>query len=384
MLVFALLIATFMVTVSGVGLISSAVDQGIVLRSLNRTRALHLSEAGLDLAIRRLQANPDYTGEAYAPLSDPVGGYTILVTPDGPSDRLVQITGFSPSNDPNSRGYSTATIEAMVRLSKLAGPGYGVMGEESVRMDGFGDGETPKLDSYDSRQGPYNPQTARANVRLGTNANAERSMTLTGPVTIRGDVVLGPGSDPAQTLWMAPKEWVTIEGSVSVSSQRLPLESVELPMLSDEGFLHIAGHDVVTLPGGQYRFRTIHITGNGQLVFTGPAEVYVEEDVHISGNGIRTADQLPPNLTFYVTGEKVVVQGRTDLYAKIVAPHASVELSGDVGLFGQASGREVVVTGGSVIHYDEALNVYDEALNPSRDSDLLRATLLSWSEVDAE
>lgn len=382
MLVFALLIATFIVTVSGAGLISSAVDQGIVLRSLNRVRALHLSEAGLDLALRNLQANPDYTGAAYALLSDQVGGYMIQVTPQSPSDRLIQITGFSPSDDPTSRGYSTATIEAMVRLSQLAGPGYGIMGEESVRIEGFGDHEAPKLDSYNSRQGPYDSQTARANVRLGTNANAERSMALTGPVTIRGDVVLGPGSDLSSTLWMAPKEWVTIEGSVSVSSQRLPSESVEMPLLPDEGRLHIAGHEVVTLPGGQYRFHEIHITGNGQLVFTGPAEVYVEEDVHISGNGIRTADQLPPNLTLYVAGEKVVVHGKTDLYAKIVAPHAAVALSGNACLFGQASGREVIVNGGSAIHYDEALNLYDVTLNPPREDDDLEASVLSWREVD--
>ncbi len=256
------------------------------------------------------------------------------------------------------------------------------MGEESVRIEGFGEHETPKLDSYNSRQGPYDSNTARANVRLGVNAYDERSMSLTGPVTIRGEVVLAPGSDISSTLWMAPKEWVTIEGSVSVSSQRLPVESVEMPLLPDEGSLHVAGNEVVTLPGGQYRFQEVHITGHGQLVFTGPAEVYVEGDVHIAGDGIRTADQLPPNLALYATGERVVVQGRTDLYAKVVAPHASVELSGSACLFGQASGREVIVNGGSTIHYDEALNLYDVALNPPREDDALETYVLSWREVD--
>lgn len=381
MLVLALLIMGLVVTWDMALLGRAALELQTSGRALNQVRAFHLSEAGLDASLLQLRANPSYTGTEATAIGNGSGGYSVGIIPLGSSLRLIRTTGWFPSNDPAAYGYAARTIETVVQLAEQPGPGNGVLGDVSARFDGGG-GDEAMLDSYDSRQGPYVPDQARANVRLWTNAHEEGAVTLVGGVTIKGDVVLGPGSDPALTLRQTPAGWNAVTGSVSVAEAQASLEPVDMPSLPDGGVLRISGHEVVTLPGGQYRFREIRITGHGQLIFTEPAEVYVDEEVQIAGNGVVTADQRPPNLTFYVTGPHVVVSGQADLYAKIVAPHATVELAGDGDLYGAVSGRDIIVRGQAAVHYDEALTIYDIALNPPRDGDSLQAHALSWREVD--
>ena len=369
---------------SAVMLTRSVVEGRAGLRSANQARAFYLGEAAVDLAIQALRTNPVYAGTAYTTLGNGLGGYSVEVAPDGPTLRVIRATGFYPSNDPAALGYSAKTIESVVQIAQVPGPGYGVLGDRSVQFEGWeAEGEEGMmLDSYDSRSGPYGSSGLGANVRLCTNEQEEEAIALMGQVTIRGDVVLGPGSDPEKTLWQMPKSWILIGGVVSVAETEAPVEPVDMPTLPDGGRLHISGHEVVTLPGGLYRFRGMHISGQGQLVFTGPVQVYVEEDVHISGNGITTADQLPPNLTLYVKGSHVSISGDADLFATLHAPYATIEISGNGDLYGALTGREVFVHGRGDIHYDEALNSYDTALNPPRDHDPLQVTTLSWRELD--
>ena len=63
---------------------------------------------------------------------------------------------------------------------------------------------------------------------------------------------------------------------------------------------------------------------------------------------------------------------------------APILFPGNGDLYGAVTGREIVVHGRGNIHYDEALNLYDEALNPPDSRDPLRATVLSWRELDPQ
>ncbi len=367
----------------------SVIEQRASHSSLSLARAFHLSESGVDLAIHELRVDPNYTGVMYTDLGTGSGGYSIEVISDGLSSWIIRSTGFYPSNDPTAVDYAARTIETVVRVTKGTGPGYGVLGVQSVRFDGWGHGgirregrSSMKVDSYDSQRGPYTREGADGNLRVCTNGHEERAVALVGGVTINGDIVLGPGSDPDKTLWQVPKQWTSIGGSVSVAELEAPIELVEMPMLPNGGHLSISGHEVVTLPGGLYRFHDVQISGNGTLIFTGPAEVYVEEDVQISGKGeIDTASQLPANLALYVRGAHVSISGDADVFAKLVASNATVDISGNGDLYGAVTGREIIVRGRGDIHYDEALNLYDEALNPPRRGDPFRVSILSWREA---
>lgn len=387
--ILTLLIAGLLAMLSGGMLTRSVVEQRASRSSLSLARAFHLSESGVDLAIHELRADPNYTGAGYADFGTGSGGYSIDVIPDGLSSWVIRSTGFYPSNDPTAVDYAARTIETVVRVTKGIGPGYGVLGVQSVRFDGWGHDDirrggrsSMKVDSYDSQRGPYTREGADGNLRICTNGYEEKVIALVGGVTINGDIVLGPGSDPDKTLWQVPKQWTSIRGSVSVAELEAPIELVEMPMLPDGGHLSLSGHDVVTLPGGLYRFHDLQISGNGTLLFTGPAAVYVEEDVQISGAGrIDTASHLPTDLALYARGAHVSISGDADLFAKVVAPNATVEISGNGDLYGAITGREIIVRGRGDIHYDEALNLYDEALNPPRRSDPFRVSILSWREA---
>jgi len=379
-LVLALILVWTLLMVSGSMLTRSLVEQRASLTSMNGTVALALAEAGLDVAIQALRTNPNYAGTAYQEFGKNLGGYTVQVVPDGSSRWIIQATGFYPSNPTNLLGTTTTTVMATVQRVKIAGPGHGVLGDRSVRFDGLDDDEV-RVDSYDSRQGTYSSQGSSGHVRVTTNEFRDRAITLLGKVVIMGDVVLGPGSDPEVTLRRLPNAWTSISGSVIVAKTTAPVEPVELPSLPERGRLQISGNEVVTLPGGLYRFRDIHISGKGQLVFTGPAEVYVEQRLQVGGSGVETAQQRPTNLSFYVKGSRVVLNSDTDLFAKITAPYATVEISGNGDVYGAVIGRDVVVRGGADIHYDQAVSLYDEALNPPSTGDPAQVSVLSWREV---
>ena len=341
---------------------------------------MYLAEGGLDVALHELKTTPQYAGVGYTALGVGTGGYALEVIPDGPSLRILRASGFYPSNDPAAAGYTVKTLEAVVQVSRGSGPGYAVLGERSVRLHGPVDDEVV-VDSYDSRETSA-PLSSGGNLRVCTNSAEDGAMTFISGVVVQGDVVLGPGSDPDRTLQRIPQHWTSISGSVRVAERRTPLEPIELPALPDRGPLHITGREVVTLPGGLYRFQELDISGNGRLVFTDRAEVYVEGNVRIAGEGITTAAQLPANLTLYVKGQRVAISGDTNLFLKLHAPDATVEMASRGDLYGAVSGREVIVHGQGDIHYDQALNTYDKALNPPEETDPYHVSVLSWREAD--
>jgi len=364
--IMALFVVGIAAALSAATLTRGVMERRAALVTVALSKAFHLAEAGLDDAMQRLRVDPTYTGTTSSTLANDSGGYTLDVqtVQDQPSVRVVRSTGFCPSDGPTLAGSTTRTVEAVVEIRKAAGPGSGIVGDRSVQFDGLGNGtDGMTIDS-----------------RIRTNDKAARAVSLIGRVTVMGDVILGPGSEPEEVLWMTPRTWPSIRGSVIVATKTLPLEPVELPVLSDRGNLRISGQEVVTLPGGLYRFHDIRITGQGQLVFTGPAQVYVEQNLEIAGNGIRTTTNLPSDLAFYTTGQHVSISEDANLSAKLNAPYAAVDISTRGTIYGMVTGQDVVIRGPSHIRYDETLNIYDEALNPPGENDPVQIHLLSWRE----
>jgi len=359
----------------------STIEQRASERAARLAKAMFLAESGIDQAILALRTDPRYAGSGYTELGNQSGGYLIQVTSDGPSRWIIQSHGVFPQNDPRAFGYTAKAVEVVLETFTRGGPGYGILGNEGVRFNGGGH-EVVSIDSYDSRRGLYDHAQARANVRVATNANTDRAMTLVGKIDLKGELVVPAGCDPERILWQTPTTNDALLASVKIANGKVPVEPVELPGLQSLGRLQITGDETVTLEGGVYLFDEIHIAGKGRLEFTGPAEVYVKGDIQISGNGMATASSLPPNLTLYVTGSRVAISGKTRLFAKITAPHAEVDISGESELYGAVSGRHITVHGNCAVHYDEALNLYDEALNPSREGDPFEVNVLMWREVN--
>ena len=340
-------------------------------RTINRITAFHLAESGVDQAIVQLKNNLSYTGQGYTTLGR--GGYDIqITTPDpvaNPNLRLITTNGYTPNNLPSSYAYERRQVVAHVNFLPSVST-FAIFSDTNIQINGNAEART---DSYDSRKGSYASQTPGTNGNVGTNAIGVGSISLSGNVNIGGSVVVGPGGDPATVITETAN--VVIQGSTGAAPTTTILNPVVVPSnLTNLGALTAKGNDTVTLAGGTYWFTSVSITGKGKVNFTGPATVYVTGDVSIAGNGIETAQNLPPNLSINVAGtHNVSISGNGNFYGKLYVPDSPLSLSGNGQIFGALTGDSLNQSGTAQIHYDEALG------SPNSGS-ALRSTLRAWVE----
>ena len=346
--------ATVGFLVLGTTLAASALaEHRLSLRTLSELQAFYAAEAGLDQALVALRGDPGYPGAAYTPLYDAsgneIGGYSLTVVDVGNDQRAITVVGHYPSGDPNIPWYASATVMGRARLASSLFTGA-VFANQTVRITGNG-----TVDSYDSRDGPYCAAAAGSNGDVGTNGTANGAVTLTGNATVRGDAWVGPGADPNAA--------VTLTGNASITGQKLAMSAprVLAPVTIPDGLgcggnLSVCGNTTLTLPGGTYRYHNVSVSGNGRINFTGPATLYVSGTVSISGNGVTTAANSPPNLVIYVAGSgSVSVSGNGNFYGAVYAPQSMVSTTGNGARFGALIGNTVRITGNGGVHYDEAL-----------------------------
>lgn len=304
-------------------------------------------------------------GGGYEADLDPVPGRTGVF--------WVQTAGYSGGANPAVPGAQSRVLEAYVQVIPRSPFRYSAFGDERVTMSG-----NTSTDSYDSSQGRYRSSTAGTEGDIGTNATSSGSITLSGNVIVGGDAFVGPGGNPDTDIDASAN--VIISGTRGSLPVPEPLPPVTIPAgLTGSGDLSISGNQTVTLPGGTYWYDDISISGNGRLDFEGPAVLYLSGQLSVSGNGIGTAGDLPPNLTLYVAGnDNVGISGNANFYGAIYAPESRISLSGNGALFGGVVGREVSISGNSPVHYDVALQDAwgDVRLAPNH------VQVLSWSELD--
>ncbi len=373
----ALLISSYLVlAVLGVFSIALYSHEFTAIRSYERAqnlvRAFHLAESGVDLAITQLRQNSSYKGQDYAGFGK--GGYEVKVQipnasstpPESTSDptvRLITSTGHTPDNVASSYAYQRRQVVAYVRVS-TSPFNMALFAKRSITASG-----NAVIDSYDSKTG-----VVGSNGDLGTNGTSAGAITVSGNARVKGDAVVGPGADVSTAIVETAQ--AVIEGTKSAASSTATLNPVEIPGdLPDSGALSVSGRSVLTLPGGTYWYSSIDISGQAAVSFSGPAVLYVSGPVSISGQGIVTAGNLPPNLLIYVRGSPAVsVSGQGDFYGAIYAPDSPVTLSGNAAFYGAVVGDTIDNSGIELFRYDEALTT--TAGGPSN-----TVTLLAWTET---
>ena len=323
------------------------------LHTQNRIIAFHQAESGIDLAYATLKNNLAYTGQSYAALGSS-GGYQAQIDipdPTKPNMRRIMVAGFAPSNAAGSYAFERRQVVAYVNFSPQSRFNFALFSNTSIQMSG-----NAGTDSYDSRNGPYYPQTAGSDGDVGTNTIGGHMVMLSGNAQIKGDMMVGPGGNPTNVITMSGH--AVIQGSRTAAAAPKVLDPVSVPTgLVDQGSLSVSGNNTVTLGGGSYWYSSLSITGNGKVNFTGPATVYVTGNVSISGNGFGTSQDLPPNLTIQVAGARnVSLTGNGNFYGAIYAPASDISISGNGSLFGAIIGNTLQDSGNGKIHYDQALN----------------------------
>ena len=331
-------------------------------RNKNRMVAFNMAEAGIDLAIAQLTTDSNYAGTTGFTALDTgniQGGYTVavcppactgLTTPTDANTRLIVATGQSPSNNLTAKAYESRIVQAYAKLQPESPFLYSVFAEQSISMNG-----SPSIstDSYNSANGPYDSNTAGANGDVATDSIAGGAVNLTGNVTIHGDVVVGPYGNPATVISTGSN--VTITGTTSAALEPQNPQPITTSVNS-EGDLTVGSQTNYVLQAGTHRFSSINVSGGGMVTALGPVKIYVDGSVSVSGNGIITAGDAPPNFQIYVTTNSTFsISGNGNVYAAIYAPNAVVSNTGNGELFGAVVASTYTQSGNGQIHYDEAL-----------------------------
>lgn len=355
-------------------------------RNKNRIVAFNMAEAGLDLALTQLATNPAYTGtNGYVSMDTNTvrGGYqvTVTVAANNPNVRQIATSGFSPSNVNTTRGYETRAITSFAQLGASSNYDHAVFARNSVQMSG-----NALLDSYDSRLGPYQNQVATNRGHLGTNNNRAGFVMISGNANVKGNVTVGPGAPLTVTKsGNAQADAPTGPGSVITMSGNSIIQSVGglsepktfapvTPPPTNLGALNLSGNTIQQLQSGAYRYSSMSITGNAQLVPLGPVQIYVDGTVNVAGNGIVTVENKPSNLFLYSTGTATVkLSGNGNFYGVVHSPNSEVQHTGNGHIYGAVLSNNYHESGNGKVHYDEALKALGGNSQQGVD-------LLSWRE----
>jgi hypothetical protein len=234
-------------------------------------------------------------------------------------------------------------------------------------LDVRGDATT---DSFDSVEGPYNPNTARERGSICSDGPID---VLGNPI-VRGDALAGKD------------DVITVNGAAVVTGHRgnritplnlPPVDASEAAVNNDNdqappvwqgqswrdaiqanGDFRLNAGEVYDLPPGTYHLRNITLNGDSTLNIHGPTTIYVTGKILRAGTSVvNNNTQLARNLQFLSTGGTIDVSSNTPFYGVIYAPESRVTVDGDADLFGAVVGKTLKVIGNSGAHYDETLDM---------------------------
>jgi hypothetical protein len=370
----------------GVGALFSARTDLRTSGNLKTARqAFYIAEAGLSRAWQELNDGDGrndfdalwsatgnvslYDNESFAG-----GSHTVTATRlSGSGVKRVQITaiGCLPAAAPCPSGHSRAVLEAQLRRGSLFE--CVICATESVTLSAGA-----KIDSYDSRTGPYRSEAAARNGHVRSDGN----VVLSGATTVvDGNVLASTG--------VSITDGATVNGLVSEGAplQRPSPKAPCGPPFHDgsgvsggsynaeTGELRGAGSDAIMLLNGTYCFSSVTLADASTLTVNGPVRIHVMSPSSFAGGGMLNTTAAAENLTIYssvASADLGLTVGSGSLaYMTVYAPRAKITILGSGDFFGAVVGRTVVNVGAARLHYDEKLADNEEG----------NVALVSWREV---
>jgi len=241
-------------------------------------------------------------------------------------------------------------------------------------------------DSYDSRIAPYNPATAGSNGDLLSNGD----VTLASGTIVRGDVKSGANAyntdgvqgnvitDAPYTPPVPILECPTVGYTQDLG--RLPHGVTYDP---STGVLVVNGGGKLTLTGVFYYFSSITLTGGGTLTFDNGgrhADIWVSTTLKLSGGSIVNTSEQPTGLEIWACGSPAAPEewdlsgSGSNVYLSLYAPNHGLKVNGSGDIYGGFVVSTYTASGGSNVHFDEALTLvtgpvyrgtpYDVAVSP--------------------
>lgn len=363
--------------------------------SVDWSRILRIAEGGLDEAIQELRSGVDIDDDGIGYVEGTLDGgtYVVEIFPS-----WGEATEYVLTSVATVQGRSRA-VEATVHTASQSGASYGFFGADSVVVSGGA-----RLDSYDSRKGSYESQAvnsdplwnnwffAGSNGHVASNGNIR--VDFGGAVI--GDATPGPGGSVS-----VQEGWSTVTGSTAASTQSFELEVDPYAPPTTATTAFAMTRDTATLASGTHHFSSFSLDRRAKLLIDGHVKMYVDADFeiggqasielmpgatleievgegsfHVGGRGIVNETQLPKDLHVVHHGAgNVYLDGQSNFYGLVEAPHARIEATDKAEYFGALLGRELYLKGYVYFHRDES------AISVSSDETAFRVG--SWREFAA-
>lgn len=348
-------------------------------RFVARERAFWYAESGINHALARTNSE-DFNGwsgsnttRAYkTDLS--AGSYMVSLEGVGTPTVKALSTGYSQFK---GGGIEQRSIETVFKPQSPWE--FGAFGKYSLHLD-----SNALTDSYDSRDGPYDVDTAFQKGDVGTNGLL---LGIDSNANINGDVSTGPEGE------VIIKGKPTINGHVSHEND-IYLPPVTIPEDAESAgskgdFLQTEG--AKTIPADKVlRYDSFTVTSNAELnigdntviyvtgdfvlnsnsgiALDGSVKIYVDGNITISSNGIINSTTNTSDLMIFGSGpnaiakQQININSNSDFYGVLYAPEADVTLNSNADTFGSIVGGTIDIDSNSRLHYDEALQ--DLLYNP--------------------
>jgi type II secretory pathway pseudopilin PulG len=241
---------------------------------------------------------------------------------------------------------------------------FGVYSQGKLTISGGG-----LTDSFDSDVAAYNALTAGSNgdlagdstIALGSGTIVKGDVTAARAVTggiVSGTVTQNATPFAANPVLTCPTGGYTPAASVPITSG--------ITYNATTGVLNVSGGNILTLPvpPTQYYFSQVILSGNSVITFNNPSnlhvDLWIDDLLNLSGGGIANPSGKATMLGIWACGSthtsSWTLSGGSGAYFSVYAPNHDVTISGNGDLWGALAAKSVNASGGSKIHYDEALS----------------------------
>jgi len=190
-------------------------------------------------------------------------------------------------------------------------------------------------------------------------AHGDVSTSNLGELKLDGGYVYGETSDNTPPIVLDPIPASEINDAMANNDAPAGLTFAGSSSFnSSSKELTASGGGSVTFTSGTYYFSKVTFSGGSNIIIAPGADVkiYVTGDWSTSGGGMVNTDGQPANVEIYSTGNQFNFSGGSGFWACVYAPNAAISVSGSGDAYGSYIGREINNSGGTLFHYDEALN----------------------------
>lgn len=342
-------------------------------------RAFYLAEAGISEAYAGLMAGKSgNVGSDLQPARFGNGVFFVVAEDLGGGRTCLSSTGLC--------GSGRAAISIVVAQQTNSIAAKGVFSEQSLQLQ-----PGAVVDSYDSRQGPYDLLDAL--LSTGAQVGSNQDVSIAGGTQRAAGAVVRGDARPGPSGVVVRGSGSIVTGSTAPTTEPAALPPLQVPDVSARDAIEYArASPVLTLPAGQTSLKSLALRGSGHAAIVGPqtlvvdrlaldpgtrltidasdgpVQIYVRDWLNLpAGSTIECTSDDPSRLALLCAGadgvdrnsdgvpDPAVDLGATGkFFGMVYAPRATVTLPATFEVFGAIAARSLTLAPNSKVHFDKA------------------------------